>query len=203
MLKVGLTGGIGSGKSTVAALFQALNVPVIDADQIARQLVEPGQPALAQIRAQWGDTICHADGSLNRGKLRETIFSDSEQKARLEAILHPLIFQTIEQRVAVLSGVYCLIDIPLLLETGQQAQVDRILVVDCPLETQIERVMQRNSLSYQQVAAIIANQANREYRLSCADDVIDNAKTPPCLAEQVKNLHNLYLFLGNSRAFSI
>ncbi len=197
-LKIGLTGGIGSGKSTVCALFADYSIPIIDADIIARQLVEPGAPALDEIVRQFGAEILN-NGALNRKKLGKIIFSDADKKARLEAILHPAIQQQLIQQAGSQQSPYCILAIPLLLETGMKDLVDRILVIDCPLELQFERVKRRDGLSDEQIKRIIASQISREERLSQADDVIDNSKSAIELAEQVKNLHNLYLSLIHSR----
>jgi len=196
MLKVGLTGGIGCGKSTVAKLFAALNVPILDADIIAHQLVEPGQPALAQIQQVFGDDILKPDGSLNRHQLRELVFSDAEKKQQLEAILHPPIYQALQTEMAQLSAPYCIICIPLLFETGKAAFVDRILVIDCAVEIQLQRVKQRDKLTEARIQSIIDNQVSRTFRKAHADDLIDNSGTDDRLAEQVKKLHNLYLSLS-------
>jgi dephospho-CoA kinase len=197
MLKIGLTGGIGCGKTTVAQLFAQEGVPVIDADVIAHQLVQPGQPALKQIQALWGDGILKADGCLDRAKLREIVFAAPEEKQRLENLLHPLVYAAIEHTVQQLSAKYCLICVPLLLETAMTDRVDRVLVVDCPVETQILRVRERDQLPIQQIQAIIDSQVPRDYRLAKADDVIANIETNDKLAEQVKKLHNLYLSLSH------
>ena len=196
-LKIGLTGGIGSGKSTVTELFQSLSVPVIDADIIAHQLVEPGQAAL-KIISQTFDDILQADGSLNRTKLRSMVFADPDKKKQLEAILHPLVFQRMDEQARQLDAPYCILSIPLLLETHSNHRVDRILVIDCPTELQHQRVKQRDNLENEQIEQIIASQISREQRLKQADDIIDNSKSVTELAEQVKNLHNLYLSLVNS-----
>ncbi len=193
MLKIGLTGGIGSGKSTVSKLFEKLGVPVIDADVIARQIVEPGQPALNQLVQTFGNQFLTADGTLDRAKLRQLVFSDPAQKQRLEELLHPLVYRKIEEEIELLTSAYCIICVPLLLETGMTGLVDRVLVVDCALEIQIERVKQRDRLTTEQIKSIIASQVSREERLARADDVIDNSKPATQLAEQVKKLHNLYL----------
>ncbi len=134
MLKIGLTGGIGCGKSTVAGIFADLNIPVLDADQIAHRLVEKGQPALARIQQEFGASILNPDGSLNRQHLREIVFSDLKQKQKLESILHPLIYKTLQAELEQLVAPYCLISIPLLFETDMMHLVDRILVIDCPVE---------------------------------------------------------------------
>ena len=196
MLKIGLTGGIGCGKSTVTRLFAELNVPVIDADEIAHQLVEKGQPALTQIANAFGPSVLTNDGSLNRRQLKELIFTDNQNKQTLEAILHPLVYQSIERSVEKLNAPYCIISIPLLIETKKTASVDRILVVDCPVETQIARVKSRDQLSDANIKAIIANQVSRAVRISKADDLIDNSEIESGLAERVKKLHNLYLSLS-------
>lgn len=199
MLKVGLTGGIGSGKSTVAKIFSDLNIPVLDADEIAHRLVEKGQPALVQICREFGPDILGPNGSLNREKLRELVFSDTMQKQKLESILHPLIFDSIAAELKRLTAPYCIISIPLLFETGMTQIVDRILVIDCPIETQIERVRARDKLTIERVQSIIDNQVSRTFRKAKADDVIDNTGSDYRLAEQVKKLHNLYLSLSTCR----
>ncbi len=193
-LKIGLTGGIGSGKTTVCKLFADYSIPIIDADIIARQLVEPGQPALAEIVRQFGAEVLNND-SLDRKKLGEIIFADKEKKKQLESILHPAIYQRLRQLADSQQSPYCILAIPLLLETGMDNLVDRILVIDCPLELQYDRVRQRDGLSDEQIKRIIASQISRQERLAQADDIIDNSKSSIELAEQVKNLHNLYLSL--------
>ncbi|MFZ2313212.1 MAG: dephospho-CoA kinase [Methylobacter sp.] len=197
MLKVGLTGGIGCGKTTVAKVFAKLNIPVIDADEIAHQLVEKGQPALDQIQQEFGTDILNPDGSLNRKKLSERIFSDLKQKQKLESILHPLIYKTMQSEIEQLNAPYCVICIPLLFETDMVHFVDRVLVVDCPVEMQIERVKNRDHLTIERIQSIINNQISRELRKEKADDLIDNSVTNYRLAEQVKKLHNLYLSLSD------
>jgi dephospho-CoA kinase len=199
MLKIGLTGGIGSGKTSVARLFAELGSPVLDADVVAHQLVAKGQPALVNIQQAFGSCIVKSDGSLDRSHLREIVFSDPEQKQKLEAILHPLVYKTLQAELEQLSAPYCIICIPLLFETNMLHFVDRILVVDCPVETQIERVKNRDHLSTARIESIIASQASRTLRKSKADDLIDNSKTESGLAEQVKKLHNLYISLSASQ----
>jgi dephospho-CoA kinase len=196
MLKIGLTGGIGCGKSTVARLFAELGVPVIDADQIAHQLVEKGEPALSEIIKAFGPDLLTEDGSLNRNYLKNLIFTDNRKKQNLEAILHPLIYASIQLATKKLSAPYCIICIPLLIETNKTDSVDRILVVDCPIETQIVRVRSRDQLSEEKIQAIIANQVSRAFRISKADDILDNSEIEYGLAESVKKLHNLYLSLS-------
>lgn len=196
MLKVGLTGGIGCGKSTVARVFAQFNVPVIDADDIAHQVVAIGQPALNLIEQQFGTASLCADGSLNRNFIRDLVFNDLTQKQTLEAIIHPLVYQTIEQQLAELNTPYCLISIPLLFETNKVDFVDRVLVIDCPIDVQISRVIERDKLTVERVHSIIDSQVSREYRTAQADDMIDNTKTDTELAQQVEKLHNLYLSLS-------
>lgn len=198
MLKIGLTGGIGSGKSTAAQLFASFDIPVIDADLIAYQISQPGQPALVSIAQSFGDEIMNADSSLNRAKLRSLVFSEPDKKQQLEAILHPLIYSEIEAQIAQLETKYCIVCIPLLIETQKTSRVDRVLVVDCSVEQQIARVKSRSQLTEAQIQAIIATQASRAQRLAIANDIIDNSKSSSNLAEQVKKLHNLYLLLSSA-----
>lgn len=179
MWRLGLTGGIGSGKTTVAGFFQAQGAIVVDADAISRQLTAPGGLAIDPIRVQFGAQYITPDGALDRVRMRQTSFSDAPARARLEAIIHPLVSQETERRqaMAVTSGARCVVfDIPLLVESRRWRQrVDQVLVVDCPHETQIERVMARNALARDEVRKIIASQAPRLQRLRAADIVIFNA----------------------------
>lgn len=198
MLKVGLTGGIGSGKSTVCRLFADLSVPIIDTDVIARQLVEPGQPALSRLAAAFGAAIVNPDGSLDRARLRQLAFSDPLHKRQLDAIMHPLIFKEMEAQITRLRAIYCLLVIPLLVETQNNYTLDRVLLVDCPEQVQIQRVMRRDKVGREQAMAVIAAQATRQQRLALAHDVIDNTAAPERLAEQVKRLHNSYLLLATA-----
>ncbi len=195
-LRIGLTGGIASGKSTVAELFSGLGVPVIDTDIIAREVVLPGQPALAEIRDAFGDTVFE-DGVLNRAAMRQQIFSDNDVKRRLEAILHPRIRQeTIEQANAS-GGDYQLIVVPLLTESPLRDYVDRILVVDCDVETQIARLLARDAETEDQARRILATQASRDERLAIADDVIHNDTSIEAMSSQVSALHDTYLRLAH------
>ena len=197
MFKVGLTGGIGSGKSTVADCFAAHGVPVIDTDLIARELTAIGGAALAAIRAAFGETVMHGDGTLDRDALRNRVFSDSAARRQLEAILHPRIRQRVEQRLSTLTAPYALIVIPLLVETGgYRDMLDRVLVVDCPEDVQIARVRARSGLDPDQVNAILAAQAGRRERLAAADDVIVNTSTRAALVAEVAVLHRRYLTLA-------
>lgn len=194
---IGLTGGIGSGKSTVAELFARHGAAIIDTDVIARRLVEPGTPALAEIRAAFSDAIVDADGRLDRTALRERVFADAAARKRLEAILHPRIRVEVERALADVRAPYVLIVIPLLVETGGYRDLlDRVLVVDCPESLQIARVMARNGLSRDAVDAIMASQASRAERLAAADDVIENAGSSPALARAVADLHQRYAGQG-------
>jgi dephospho-CoA kinase len=197
VLKVGLTGGIGCGKSTVTTLFKQLNVPVLDADEIARQVVAVGQPALLLIQQSFGSDSVNADGSLNRDFIREQVFTDPEQKKKLEAIIHPLVYQTIQADLATLNAPYCILSIPLLFEVNRADFVDRVLVIDCPVATQIERVQKRDNLSPERVQSIIDSQVSRAFRLAHAEDIIDNTQSNAELAQQVEKLHNLYLSLSS------
>jgi len=198
MLVIGLTGGIGSGKSTVAKMFVALGVPVIDMDQIARQVVEPGQTALTQITHEFGASILDTDGRLNRRKLRELIFESVENRRSLEAILHPLIRQETQRQISKLDAAYCIVVIPLLLESNQRTLVDRILVVDVPEVLQITRTMQRDHVSTSDVQKILAAQVNRSSRLAAADDVIDNSAGLEQVRIRVAELDQQYRSLARN-----
>lgn len=197
MFKVGLTGGIGCGKSTVASLF-ARHVTIIDADQVARDAVVPGSPALAQIVEAFGNGVLHADGSLDRARLRTRVFSDPALRETLEAILHPVIIEQMHAQAELASGVYCILVIPLLLEAQQQHSVDRVLVIDCPPELQRRRTMQRDRISAAELQRIMAAQCSREERLAAADDVIVNNGDVQQLETQVESLHQRYLTLARS-----
>jgi dephospho-CoA kinase len=197
MFTVGLTGGIGSGKSTVADCFAALGVPVIDTDVIARDLTAPGGAALAAIRAAFGATVMQADGTLDRAALRRRVFADSAARHQLEAILHPRIRQGVAQKLATLTAPYALIVIPLLVETGDYRDVlNRVLVVDCPEAVQIARVMARSGLVHGEIKAILAAQAGRAERLAVADDIIVNTVSLGALRAEVAALHQRYLALA-------
>ncbi len=195
MFRVGLTGGIGSGKSTVAERFAALGAGVIDTDLLARELTEPGTPTLARIGAQFGAVIL-PDGSLNRAALRGLVFTDPGARARLEAILHPPIRGLMLERAACLETPYVMLVVPLLLESGQESLADRVLVVDCPQAAQIARVCRRSLLAQAEVERIIASQIPRARRLARADDIIDNGGQPAALGPQVERLHRAYLGLA-------
>lgn len=192
-LVVGLTGGIGSGKSTVADLFAVRGAAIVDTDAIAHELTAPGSAAIDAIRAEFGDGVIRADGALDRDAMRERVFDDPAARQRLEAILHPMIRAESQRRLAAAEGAYAMLVVPLLVESGGRAgDVDRVLVVDCPTEVQIERVMRRNGLSRERVATILGAQASRAQRLAAADDVIDNGGVPDALDAQVETLHRRY-----------
>lgn len=199
-LIVGLTGGIGSGKSTVEALFNALGVPSVDADVIARAIVAPGTPCLSAIaqyvNTQYNDDVLLADGSLNRAKLRELIFSDASAKRWLEQLLHPAIRQQLLQQLAQAQGPYVVLVAPLLLENGLDALCQQVLVVDVPENLQQQRTQARDAISEQQVNAILAAQLSRQQRLAKATDVIDNSGSPAALNARVAALHQKYLQLN-------
>ncbi|MBN2702388.1 MAG: dephospho-CoA kinase [Methylothermaceae bacterium] len=198
MLKIGLTGGIGSGKSTVARLFEQHGIDVIDTDQIARELVAPGQPALTAIVQAFGPKILQDDGRLNRTELRLRVFQDPEAKKNLEAILHPRVFIEMNRQADLCRSPYCILAIPLLVETDARHRVDRVLVVDCPEQIQIERVQHRDGLSDNMIRRILASQATRRKRLQAADDVIVNDGDLDQLERQVDELHRFYLQLSHA-----
>ena len=198
-LVIAVTGGIGSGKSTAAKLFETLGAGLIDTDAIAQQLTQPGQQAIERIRKRFGDTYIDAQGALDRTRMRGLVFSDPLARHDLEAILHPLIRAEAMARVARVRAPYVLLVVPLLIETGGYRDLaSRVLVIDCAEHVQIERTMQRSGLTEAQTRAIIATQASREQRLSAANDVIDNNAGLAELAEQVKTLHARYAALASS-----
>lgn len=194
--RVGLTGGIGSGKSTVAERFAQQGVVVSDADAISHALTCPGGAALPAIRAAFGHNVVDTEGNLNRTALRQLVFADPEARQRLEQILHPMILEQMLDETSAAASSYALLVIPLLLETGQDRLVDRVLVVDLPESEQIARVSRRNGLDAAEIRRIIASQASRGRRLAAADDVIDNGGTPEGLRTRVHQLHRLYLALA-------
>lgn len=190
---VALTGGIGSGKSTIADMFATLGTGVVDADLIAREVVEPDSPALNRIVLHFGHRVLQADGSLNRRWLRERIFQQPAEKNWLNTLLHPLIQQKTRIRLAAVTSTYALWVIPLLVENQRQHEANRILVADIPEKIQIHRTMQRDGISRQQAENILANQASRHARLALADDIIDNSQSQQTVRMQVKHLHADYL----------
>jgi len=192
-LRIGLTGGIASGKSTVERRFAELGVPVINADDSSRAVVAPGQPGLAAVAARFGAGVLDAQGGLDRRALRTLIFSDPQKRLDLEAILHPLIRADMAARSADADGPYLVLSIPLLIEGGSRDRIDRILVVDADEALQLERLMSRDSVGMEEARAILAAQTGRADRLSAADDVLVNSGTVPELRQAVDRLHERYL----------
>lgn len=191
---LGLTGGIGSGKTTIANILGELGAALIDTDVIAHQLTVPGGLAIPAILEQFGQGLLTEDGAMDRAAMRELVFSDAAQKHKLEHILHPLIRQETEKAARNANGSYLVFVVPLLVESGNwKNRVDRILVVDCDEETQIQRVMSRNGLTREQVLAIMHNQASRQQRLAAADDIISNQGPLDIIRAQVVQLHQQYL----------
>jgi dephospho-CoA kinase len=195
-LVVGLTGGIGSGKTAVSDRFAALGVPVIDTDVIAREVVAPGQPALEEIATAFGPACVGPDGNLDRAELRRQVFADDERRRRLEAILHPRIRAVALERVAGCRAPYLILVIPLLVESGMGDLVDRVLVVDVPESVQIRRVMQRDQVDEAHARAILTAQAGRERRLASADEVITNDGDLDALSMAVEKLHKRFMELA-------
>jgi dephospho-CoA kinase len=199
VLVVGLTGGIGSGKTTVSDRFARHGAPVIDTDLLARELVDPGQPALAAIVTEFGPECLDDRGRLQRAHLRERVFADPAGRRRLEAILHPRIRALARERIADLTAPYCLVVIPLLAETGMTDLVDRILVVDVPEAEQLRRVIARDRIDEIQARRILAAQAPRARRLALANEILDNAGDLDHLDRQVAALHQRYSLLATAR----
>jgi dephospho-CoA kinase len=196
MLRIGLTGGIGSGKSTVAGRFRDHGIPVIDADEVAREVVEPGEPAHRELVAAFGGDVLDADGRVDRARLRERVFADPAQRRRLEAILHPRIRESMRRRADALDAPYCILMIPLLVESGGDYRLDRVLVVDADAGRRTGWVQARSSLNREEVRRIMDTQAGREERLAAADDVIENDGDLDDLARKVDALHERYLALA-------
>ena len=192
-LTIGLTGGIGSGKSAAMKCFQNLGVPCIDADHVARKVVQPGTSALKSIASRFGITVLGSGGELNRSALRTIIFHADEERIWLENLLHPLINQEIRKWLNEQNTPYCVLCSPLLLETKQYQLVDRILLIDVPVEIQIQRTIERDSCDKSQVEAIIANQLSRQKKLERADDIICNERDLTYLQQTVTKLHSNYL----------
>ena len=193
MYIVGLTGGIGSGKSAVAERFRKLGIRVVDADQAARAVVEPGTPALAEIAEHFGPGVIQADGSLDRAALRKLVFEDPEERRWLEQLLHPRIGEWLREQLAEAPGPYAILESPLLFEGSQHRMVQRTLVVDVPEAVQVARAAARDGNSAEQIRAIMAAQLSRAERCARADDCIDNSGPPDALDDQVEALHRQYL----------
>jgi dephospho-CoA kinase len=198
-LRIGLTGGIASGKSTVADLFADLGIPVIDTDVIAREIVRPGQPALGEIAARFGENMIDAAGNLDRRAMRKLVFADPDARLDLEAILHPRIGEATRQQADAAGGAYQLVVVPLLTGSPLRDFVDRVLVVDCDEDTQIERLLQRDAETVAQARRIIAAQASRAERLDIADDIIANDGSLAATHAAVNRLHQEYLRLAAER----
>lgn len=197
MLTVGLTGGIASGKSLAAAAFAAFGAPVLNADQVAREVVAPGSPGLQQIQERFGPGFLTAAGELDRRRMREHVFGDSAARRVLEAITHPLIRARLLQWRDAQRAPYCVLDVPILVESGLDALVDRILVVDAPVELQVERLVARDGIDQALAERMLAAQASREQRLARADDVILNAGMPDAVRAAVGRLNEFYLRLAD------
>lgn len=196
---IGLTGGIGSGKSAAADEFARLGATLVDTDAIAHALTAPGGAAIDAVRSLFGDRAIDASGAMDRAWVRARVFADPEARRRLEAVLHPLIRRESTARVRAAPGPYVMLVVPLLIESQDyRARVDRVLVVDCPVELQVARVSARSGLSEEEVRRIIAAQVSREARLAAADDVIDNSGSLEALRSQVQQLHAQYLVRATS-----
>lgn len=193
MLRIALTGGIGSGKTTAANIFAELGIPIVDADQISHAITQPNTLAFNEIVKHFGNEILNKGGSLNRRKLRDIVFKDNSEKKWLEAILHPIIIDKMKDQLSKINAPYVILAIPLLAEYGVIEFVDRVLVIDAPLEKQIERVCGRDKTSANDLEAIINSQSSREKRLSIADDVIVNDSDLINLRKQIALLHGKYL----------
>jgi dephospho-CoA kinase len=191
--RVGLTGGIASGKTTVANLFAALGVTIVDTDLLAREVVEPGTALLAEIAAHFGAGILASDGSLNRRALRERVFADANERRWLEERTHPAIRALTDARCEAAPGPYCIVAIPLLVETQGQSRFNRVLVVDCDPEIQLARLMARDGITRDAAVKMLAAQVSRDARLAVADDVIRNDGDVAALRDQVERLHREYV----------
>jgi dephospho-CoA kinase len=203
MLVVGLTGGIGSGKTTVAKLFAEKGITVIDTDQLARDVTRPDQPALKQITDQFGAHLLQTDGTLNRSALRKIVFNDENSRVWLEKLLHPLIRAEMQRQVNTAKSAYCIVVIPLLLETERNPLIDRILVIDSPEDDQLKRTQLRDNATEQEIRAILTTQVNRTTRLRAADDIIENVGPAKNLIPQVDRLHGFYTALAQKQPLHV
>jgi len=200
MIKIALTGGIGCGKSTVCNIFhQQHHAPVIDTDIIAREIVEPGTTILAEISNYFGSKVISKNGSLNRKALAAKVFSNETDRLYLESLLHPEIRRVIQQRINKLDSSYVIIAVPLLIETNQQSEYQRVLVIDCNEQQQIERTVKRDQRNLDEIKSIMKSQVSRKTRLEIADDIIDNSSSTDSLKEQVKLLHIKYSQLSTKK----
>jgi dephospho-CoA kinase len=198
--RIGLTGGIACGKTTVANLFAALGVPVVDTDLLAREVVAPGSPLLAQIATHFGDVVLAQDGSLDRRALRSRVFAEPAERLWLEQLTHPAIRALTDERCDAAAGPYVIVAIPLLVETSGAARFARVLVVDCEPELQLARLAARDGATREEALAMLAAQAPREKRLAVADDVIHNDGDIARLRDQVEKLHRQYLAAAGAQA---
>lgn len=193
---VGLTGGIGSGKSAATAVFEKLGIDIVDADEVARDVVEVGSEGLQQIAEHFGETILLEDGSLNRAALREKVFAAEEEKHWLNGLLHPLIRSRMQQLIRESVSPYCILSVPLLVENKLTEMCNHVVVVDCPETLQLERALKRDGSTEQTIQSIMASQASRKERVDAANDVLDNSTTLEALASQVSALHQKLLCLA-------
>lgn len=203
MLVIGLTGGIGSGKSTVAKLFAEKNIPIIDTDVIAKELTEPGQPAYQEIVRHFGEMILQPDKTIHRINLRHIIFTKPHERKWLEQLLHPLIRSEMDRRIKHCQGPYCIVVIPLLTESAPNPLIQRILVVDTSKDLQITRTQKRDNASLDLISMILNSQTSRHTRLKQANDIIHNISDLSALTQQVIDLHQKYLLLANKKARNV
>lgn len=196
---IGLTGGIGSGKTAASNIFARLGIQIIDADVLARQALEKSSSLLSVVFSHFGDTVKQADGQLNRARLRELVFNDTEQKHWLEQLIHPWVKEKVQEALQQRSGPYTLLSSPLLIESGQNKLVDRLLVIDVPESVQLERTSKRDGNSIELVRKILEQQISRDQRLALADDIINNSGDLNDLQKQVECLHQQYLELAGKK----
>ncbi|CAB9494964.1 dephospho-CoA kinase [Alteromonas macleodii] len=194
---VGLTGGIGSGKSAATAIFEKLGIDIVDADEVARVVVEVGSEGLLHIAEHFGERILLEDGSLNRAALRERVFADAKEKHWLNGLLHPLIRSRMQQLISESTSPYCILSVPLLVENKLTEMCNHVVVVDCPETLQLERALKRDGSTEQTIKSIMASQATRKERIDAANDVIDNSTTLEALASQISTLHQKLLSLAS------
>ena len=197
---VGLTGGIGSGKSAATAIFEKHGIDIVDADEVARDVVKVGSEGLQQIAAHFGETILPEDGSLNRAALREKVFAAEEEKIWLNSLLHPLIRSRMQQLISESTSSYCILSVPLLVENKLTEMCNHVVVVDCPEAMQLERALKRDGSTEQTIKSIMASQASRKERIDAANDVLDNSTTLDALASQVSTLHQKLLSLASTQS---